>query len=625
MISKFSKMQNSVFTKIVLSVTALSFVSLFGVSGYINTANNNKTVIKVDDIELSQSEFNYMLQKEFAKYKAATGEEFDEENDDKKKEIVVGLAQINIENALIENTMRKHNVDFTEDLIRNIIFSTPQFQSEGKFDKEAYEWFLNRSGQSERELITEIKRNLARKILLDSQVAYANVPTILQKQMEKILGQRRTFKYIKVSNSNAKIDREPTNEELDQYYEDLSEEFMVPEKRDISVLYLSMNDIEKGIEVSDEEINEYYKEHIDLFEQPEQRHVLQMIFESEEKANEARNKVVNGTDFMSVATESGQTAEDTDFGFVGQNDLSDELAEIVFSLNKGQLSEAKKVDDTWRVVKVVDIKPEYKMPQTEAKAQIVADIRQEKAYEGSYDLISDIEDKLGAGTNLEDIAKEYNVALIDVKSLAEDGSSDSRNMDIQSILQSQDVRDAAFSYNEGETTQAIEGDAGIVVLKINKIHEIHQQPREEVTAKIKQIWQENERASITQETIDNIEHDLEAGDSLKDVASRYGLQVMRTMPITRGETFDALGYNEMKTLFSLPKEQNQIIKLGDDYIVATTTNIYDDAQSLSTEEKQFLTQALYAETIREMSYALLHDFARNYKIEINYNRMGLTD
>ena len=97
------------------------------------------------------------------------------------------------------------------------------------------------------------------------------------------------------------------------------------------------------------------------------------------------------------------------------------------------------------------------------------------------------------------------------------------------------------------------------------------------------------------------------------------------MPITRGETFDALGYNEMKTLFSLPKEQNQIIKLGDDYIVATTTNIYDDAQSLSTEEKQFLTQALYAETIREMSYALLHDFARNYKIEINYNRMGLTD
>ena len=44
-------------------------MSLFGVSGYINTANSNKPVIKVDDLEISQSEFNYLLQKELTKLK----------------------------------------------------------------------------------------------------------------------------------------------------------------------------------------------------------------------------------------------------------------------------------------------------------------------------------------------------------------------------------------------------------------------------------------------------------------------------------------------------------------------------------------------------------------------------
>ena len=69
MISTFSKMHNSLFTKIILTITALSFMSLFGVSGYINTANSNKPVIKVDNLEISQSEFNYLLQKELSKLK----------------------------------------------------------------------------------------------------------------------------------------------------------------------------------------------------------------------------------------------------------------------------------------------------------------------------------------------------------------------------------------------------------------------------------------------------------------------------------------------------------------------------------------------------------------------------
>mgnify|MGYP002766517336 CR=1 FL=1 len=69
MLKFFRDQKDSWLVKGILILTALSFMSLFGVSGYINTANSNKPVIKVDDLEISQSEFNYLLQKELAKLK----------------------------------------------------------------------------------------------------------------------------------------------------------------------------------------------------------------------------------------------------------------------------------------------------------------------------------------------------------------------------------------------------------------------------------------------------------------------------------------------------------------------------------------------------------------------------
>ena len=71
---------------------------------------------------------------------------------------------------------------------------------------------------------------------------------------------------------------------LDQIYDDMSDELMIPEKRDITLMYLSQDDIEKSIEVTPEEIAAYYKEHIDEYEKPEQRRVMQMVFDDENTA-----------------------------------------------------------------------------------------------------------------------------------------------------------------------------------------------------------------------------------------------------------------------------------------------------------------------------------------------------
>lgn len=623
MISKLSNLSKSFFAKFILTITALSFVSLFGVSGYINTANSNKTVLRVDNIELSQSEFNYNLQRELAKLRAVLGNNFDADNDTLKNELAAGLIKLKLSDAIIENTMHKYGIDFSENLIRNVIILNPQFNVDGKFSKEAYSRYLQAYNMSEREFVDSIKRNLAKKVILDSQVLGFNIPQTRMEQMKKITGQRRTFKYLQLNKDDAKIDRYPSKEEIDQYYSDFSEEFNVAEKRDVTMLYISLDDIAANSPISQEETDAYYKEHIDEFEKPEEREILQIVFDSKDDAVNAKKLLDQGEDFASVAQKYNQS--DINLGFVSEDQLLPELAKAAFSLNVNGYSDIIDINDEWQILKVATVNPAQITPRAEAEKQIISELKQEKAYNGSYEIISDIEDRLAAEEPLEKIAEEYNVNLIEVNGIGEDGTSESKNINIAQLLGNGDIIDAVFSYNEGETSQAVEDDTGIVIVKVNKINESHIAPLEDVKEKIIQIWTENEKNSITQELVDNIEHDLNAGDPINEVATRYGVAMKKTMPVSRFDTFANLTSQDMAELFALPKDEHHVIDSEQGYIVALTSEIYDDSASLKDEDIAALKNNLTVNYLETMSDALLKDFAKDYKVEVNYNRAGLVD
>ncbi|MBR1825305.1 MAG: SurA N-terminal domain-containing protein [Alphaproteobacteria bacterium] len=625
MINRFAKMRDSWFTKIILTVTALSFMSLFGVSGYINSAANNKAVIQVDDIQITQSEFSYMLQREMLKLRNITGALDEDAVDEMKAKVAQVLANSKLNDAILENMMKKHKVDFSPNTVGQIITLSPEFNNNGTFDRQAYKAYLSSSGKSEKEVMQDVKRNMARRLLVEMPVAGAKVPAVEQKQMEKVLGQRRTFKYVRINTADAAVTRQPSTEDLDQIYDDLSEELTVPEKRDVSVMYLPQEAIENTIEVSPEEIESYYKEHITDYEQPEQRNVLQMVFDDEDSAKAAYGELSSGIDFTTVAAANGQNPQDIKLGYVGKNDLSEDLAETVFTLANGAVSAPTQIADSWQIVQVTDIKAAAKTDKTTVIPEIITAIRQEKAYDGNDAILAEIEDKLGAGTPLNEIAATYNTPLLNVSALDETGVADVVPTQLKDVVTNRDFIDTVFSYNEGETTQTVETDEGLAVAVVNKIYDTHKQPREEADALLRKIWSENERAAVTQEEIDNIQRDSEAGDDLPTIAKRYGLNLISSRPLSRAETLDEATLENMKDLFSAAKDEPIVLNTGDDYLVAATTNIYDDSASLSAQEKDRLKQILYNNIVSEMSEALLKDFASRYKVKVEHGRIGLNN
>ncbi|MBR1915479.1 MAG: SurA N-terminal domain-containing protein [Alphaproteobacteria bacterium] len=628
MINKLAKAQKSWVAKLILSLTALSFMSLFGITGYLSSASNNRTVIKVDNIEISQSEFQYELQKELNAAKNILNTDLDEEAmADLRASLTSAVASKMVKDAVIDRSMQKYHVLFRPELISRMIANEPSFQDlSGNFNRDLFRRVLNENNISEQEYLKSVSRALAEQILTAWPVQKINIPEILVNAEIKIDGKRRVFKYTTIEPENIKIDRDISEDEITQYYEDFAAQFVEPERRNLSVIYLSVDDIAKNMEVTKDEIKAYYDEHIDDYETKEKREVLQMMFEDQSKADEAYEALTNGADFYEVAADfAGQSKEDTELGSVFENDLVFEIAEDTFALEKGGFTKPIAVSDVFQIIKVVDITEPSKVDYSVASEQIKKELVSEKLYDAVYDVLSKMEDQIGAGKTLEEIAGIFNTKLQNVEGLADDGSVLGVPENLAQIVKSSDFIDAAFSYAKGETSQTIETDEGLLVMRIDDIAESHQKSIEEVTPQIKTLWADSERTAIVQEMVNDIVHDLEEGDDFTKTAQRFGLHVYKSQPITRNETFADLSYQDVRELFAQELNTPYQTNVKGQYVVVIGVEDFQNSVPLSEDEMNMVRFKVRYEVVRDLQKAMLDSYAKDYKTKIKYKLMGIMD
>lgn len=497
MISKISKAKDSWFVKGILVLTALSFMSLFGVAGYL-TAPKNKPVIKVGNIIVYQDELNLQLENEMRTARNIFGENL-EITDEIKSSMLQGIVQRELENAIITETSRDLHVYVSDDLIRAIIYSQPQFLDEnGNFSIERLRQLLQMSGWTEARYIETLRRDIIKQQLVYNPLSNLNVPKVLENKVAELENQERTFQYVKIDPNKMKIDRKISQEELEQYYQDFSMNFMEPEKRDVSFIVLD----DAGI-----------------------------------------------------------------------------------------------------------------------KAQIMN--TDEEAYDDEvYNLISDIEDRIGQGMNLEDIASGLKVKINNVKGLTEEGVSG--KLQYGNLINSEDFVNTAFSYNVGEISQVMETDSGWVIIRVDNIKDAHPKELALVKGEIEKIWAESEKTAIAQEIINDVQNDLNNGDNIKEIAQRFDLKLQTTKPLKRSESFEELSQNDIIDLFQEKAGVAKIIDNGNIKIVAIAASIVNSNKKMSEEESDTLKKSIKIDLMKNYANTLLEDYASDYDVRVKYRQIGLT-
>ncbi len=624
MITKLRKAQDSWAAKAILILTALSFMSLFGISGYLNSAADNRAVIKVNDRVLTQADINQQLNKEIRTAQKIFGDI--EISDDIRTKMLTGIVERNLKSMITEETASEFNIFISDNLVRSMILSQPQFLDEnGQFNKEQLNYFLSQSDMDEQQYIALIREELDSQFLVQNPISGYNVPSILKKYVADAEAQQKIFKYIILNENEAVIDRNISDDEINQYYNDFAPEFIEPERRDVDFIIISMNDIAKKINITDEEIDDYYKNNMSQFVTPETRNVLQMVFDTKEKADEAKKALDNGEDFYKVAEEvANQTKEETNLEYVSEDMLIGDTGSKVFALQKNETTEPMQSELGWHIMKVTDIKSGAKQEEQKVKQQIAETLANEQVYDVAYDTINQIEDKIGAGSSLDAIAKEMGVDVQHIKGLSEYGDAADVAQNFASLAQNTDFIDTVFSYNQNEISQALETNEGFVFAKVTKISDSHPQDLATALPKIKQMWSENEKAAITQEIINDVMHDLENGDNIDDVASRYNLKITTTSPLTRSQNFANLSQTQMLDIFNEPNGTPKQIDIEQQHIIAVADGDYKP-KKLSDNDMNIIEQRLKLDLAQEAAAALVDSYGKNYDIRIKYRLLGLAD
>ncbi|MBR1648637.1 MAG: SurA N-terminal domain-containing protein [Alphaproteobacteria bacterium] len=611
MITKLRKAQDSWIAKAIFALTALSFMSLFGISGYLSRAAENPAVIRVNNQKISLAEFNAQVDEQVKMLRKLFGEEV-EISDEMRDSIAHELVQKNLTDLIIKETARDKNIHISNELIRSIIVSQPQFLDEnGRFNRAAFNNFLSVSGWSEGKYVEALRADLIKSMLIGNPTSGFDISKTLLDLASKAAGQRKIFKYVVVDPAEIKVDRQISDEEIEQYYSDFAEELIEPEIRDISVLELSFDDIAARIEISDDEIEEYYKSNIDSFVTPETREVLQMLFTDKDKAEEAKKELEDGKDFYEVALSlAEQSKEDTYMGYVAKDSLLSEFADDVFSAGKGEVVGPLESDLGEHIFKVVDIKEGSKVDDAKARKQIVEVLQSERAYEDAYDSVKAIDDEIGGGQTLEDVAAKRKLQIKKITNLRDTINSP--------------YTETAFLYNLDEVSQAVETDNGFIFVRVDKITDAHPLEVEEAAPQIKKMWEENERSAIAQEMVNDIVSDLENGDTIDEAAKRRGLTAEMTEPLTRAQSFAELKPGQIRELFNEEEGTPKQFNIANRSVIAIVSG-QPQIKDLTAEEMDMLKRRLQMDIDQEAMTQLLNSYGKDYDVRVKYRQLGLED
>lgn len=624
MITTLRKAQDSWITKGILILTAMSFMSLFGISGYIDSAAGNRAVIKVNDREINQQEINLQLNDEIRTAQKLFGDL--EITDEIRNNMLAGLVERDLEELIVAETAARNKISVSDRQIRGIVFSQPQFMDAGgQFNREVFNYFLSQSGMSESEYLESIKSDLERLYLAGNPTAGFNVPSIMKKYVAAAEAERKIFKYIEIDDADMVVDREISDDESRQYYEDFASEFVVPETRDADFVVLSFDDIAENIDVSDEEITAYYEANINRFVTPETRNVLQMVFDDEKKAEAALAALQKGEDFYQTARDmAGQIDEETNLEYVSEDMLLGDLGGAVFAAAKNEVVGPVQTEMGWHIMKVTDIKAGSKTDESKVKGEIRDAIAAEKVYETAYDLINDIEDSLAAGGTLADIAEKMNVNVNEVKGLDERGNASALPAAFADLMKNADFIDTVFSYNQGEISQVVETDDGYVFAEVKAVADSRPQSMEEALPEIKKIWRENEKSAIAQEIVNDVMHDLENGDNIADVGRRFRLKIIATEPLSRSESFAGLAQAQMLELFNDANGTPKLIEENGKHIIAVADG-QAAPRELSETDMEILERRLQLDLGQEAEDALIKSYGQDYDVRVKYRLLGLAD
>jgi peptidyl-prolyl cis-trans isomerase D len=617
----------------VLGLLAIPFV-FFGLDSYIQSVPQD-AVAEVGGTEITVSEF----QTEFSRYRAQLrqqqGDAYDElqaNRPEARREFLENM----IDRRLLSQHAEEMGLSISPNTIAGMIRDIPAFQVQGRFDPEIYRQQIAASGQS----VAGFERDLARDLLVQELpagvtssvlVTDADVDRLLRVQMEK-----REISMVTVSSQAYRDEVEISQDEIESFYAENQDQFMRPERVIVEFVELDTRDMAESIQVEEDVLRERYDSTRGRFMTEERRRASHILItaggergedEARELAQTLRSRIEQGEDFAALAEEysddPGSASAGGDLGWIEPDVMMPEFEEALYDLDsEGAVAGPIKTEFGWHLIRLEEIDQPRGQTFEEARAQILEEIREERADDLYIELNERLIDLIYADpTGLEAIAEDLGLELQEAGPFS--------RFNAEGVLAEPRVLQAIFSdlvLLKREASEPVEIEPNhAVVVRVTEHQPSEPRPLSDVSDEIRErLVRDAARAAArarAEALVARIEND---GSTLEQVAESEALEFEQQEATRR--SFE-LGGNVLDAIFRLPAPDSgepvyELVASGSNWLVVRLEEVVpgqpleaDDAQRRSARQ-----QIRFARSQQEFD-ALLQWLRANTEINVVEQRL----
>ena len=431
--------------RLMMGVAMIFIVPSFVVTGIYsyNRMTADEALAEVGGDSITVVDFDNAKRQHLDKLRRQLGTNFNPNMLDGQQARADILAGLITERALgIE--MAKDYVMVSEADAINLVKSAPNFQRDGKFSREAYEQFLHAIGKSDQLFVMELRRDMARDLLLGGAANSAIVPTALAQRVHEMMSEERVVRMATISPADFAKLVTVTDDEARAFYDTNKSLFVVPESVDIEYVTLSPANF-MDIKPSEDEVKGFYEQNLQRFTTPEQRRASHILVADKEQADKLfaelqAKPALFAERAKELSKDPGSAKNGGDLGFFGKGMMVPEFETAVFTGKKGDLVAPVKTNFGYHIIRIDDVQAAQVKPLASVRGEIEALYAQQasmQAFAAEAENFSNM--VYEQSDSLEPVATKFNLKPQTVKNVTRDFKDQTINGNVVEALYSFDV------------------------------------------------------------------------------------------------------------------------------------------------------------------------------------------
>jgi peptidyl-prolyl cis-trans isomerase D len=612
-----------------LGLIIVVFIAFYG--GNKLHDGSSQDIAEVNGEVITQREFALQYQKALERYRELLKGSLTPELE-KNLNIRGTLLEELIQKKLVLQEARQLGLAANDDDLMTAIAQVPEFQVNGRFNKERYLQLLRANritpGQFEEEQREQLTIQRLYSMLLDAvRVTEAEVRDRYRFEQGKI-----NLYFIRLPIQNYLAEVKLTEDEIKKFYERNKDFLKEPLKVQVEYLSYPFERFSASAHITDKEVEEYYQANRDSkFHKPKEIKARQILIrlspgadakqksDAQARANRILTEARAGKDFAGLAkqeSEDSTAAKGGELGWVTQAQLPPPLDKTAFSLAKGEISNVIESPTGFHIVKVEDIRDEKTQSLKEATPEITRALKAEKGKLEAAKLADRDREKALSGNDFAKLAKESG-ATVNVTRPFTNGEV------LPEVGQAPEFYKTALSMNPKEISPVIEGPNAYYVLRIKQRSEPTVPPFDAVKSNIEKSLKESKAHELLQQKGKSLLEQLNKEKDINKLAQQNGLKVEETGWFLRNANqlpkvgeLSELRSGGIELSAEKPFPDKVYTQKDNGYILAFKDSQGADMERFDKEKEQLTKQAL-AESRQQVLQQFMETLKAKAQIQVH--------